>query len=67
MPIKTKFNSYVAPVVQQQMETPKDYSGMVNAVAQIGEVMVKSSEARDDTAGASKLSDYQTKSHMKLE
>ena len=45
MPIKTKFNSYVAPVVQQQMETQKDYSGMVNAVAKIGEVMVKSSEA----------------------
>ena len=66
MPIKTKFNSYVAPVVQQQMETPKDYSGMVNAVAKIGEVMVKSSEARDDTEVASKLSDYQTKSAMKL-
>ena len=66
MPIKTKFNSYVAPVVQQQMETPKDYSGMVNAVAKLGEVMVKSSEARDDTEVASKLSDYQTKSAMKL-
>lgn len=66
MPIKTKFNSYVAPVVQQHMETPKDYSGMVNAVAKIGEVMVKSSEARDDTEVASKLSDYQTKSAMKL-
>lgn len=66
MPIKTKFNSYVAPVVQQQMETPKDYSGMVNAVAKIGEVMVKSSEARDDSEVASKLSDYQTKSAMKL-
>ena len=66
MPIKTKFNSYVAPVVQQQMETTKDYSGMVNAVAKIGEVMVKSSEARDDTEVASKLSDYQTKSAMKL-
>ena len=66
MPIKTKFNSYVAPVVQQQMETPKDYSGIVNAVAKIGEVMVKSSEARDDTEVASKLSDYQTKSAMKL-
>lgn len=66
MPIKTKFNSYVAPVVQQQMETPKDYSGMVNAVAKIGEVMVKSSEARDDTEVASKLSDYQTKSAIKL-
>ena len=66
MSIKTKFNSYVAPVVQQQMETPKDYSGMVNAVAKLGEVMVKSSEARDDTEVASKLSDYQTKSAMKL-
>lgn len=66
MPIKTKFNSYVAPVVQQQMETPKDYSGMVNVVAKLGEVMVKSSEARDDTEVASKLSDYQTKSAMKL-
>ena len=66
MPIKTKFNSYVAPVVQQQMETPKDYSGMVNAVAKLGEAMVKSSEARDDTEVASKLSDYQTKSAMKL-
>ena len=66
MPIKTKFNSYVAPVVQQQMETPKDYSGMVNAVAKLGEVMVKSSEARDDTEVASKLSDYQTKSAIKL-
>lgn len=66
MPIKTKFNSYVAPVVQQQMETAKDYSGMVNAVAKLGEVMVKSSEARDDTEVASKLSDYQTKSAMKL-
>lgn len=66
MPIKTKFNSYVAPVVQQQMETPKDYSGIVNAVAKIGEVMVKSSEARDDSEVASKLSDYQTKSAMKL-
>lgn len=66
MPIKTKFNSYVAPVVQQQMETPKDYSGMVNAVAKLGEVMVKSSEARDDSEVASKLSDYQTKSAMKL-
>lgn len=66
MPIKTKFNSYVAPVVQQHMETPKDYSGMVNAVAKIGEVMVKSSEARDDSEVASKLSDYQTKSAMKL-
>lgn len=66
MPIKTKFNSYVAPVVKQQMETPKDYSGMVNAVAKIGEVMVKSSEARDDSEVASKLSDYQTKSAMKL-
>lgn len=66
MPIKTKFNSYVAPVVQQQMETPKDYSGMVNAVAKLGEVMVKSSEARDDTEVASKLSDYQAKSAMKL-
>ena len=39
---------------------------MVNAVAKIGEVMVKSSEARDDTEVASKLSDYQTKSAMKL-
>lgn len=66
MPIKTKFNSYVAPVVQQHMETPKDYSGMVNAVAKLGEVMVKSSEARDDSEVASKLSDYQTKSAMKL-
>lgn len=66
MPIKTKFNSYVAPVVQQQMETPKDYSGMVNAVAKLGEVIIKSSEARDDTEVASKLSDYQTKSAMKL-
>lgn len=66
MPIKTKFNSYVAPVVQQQMETPKDYSGMVNAVAKLGEVIVRSSEARDDTEVASKLSDYQTKSAMKL-
>ena len=66
MPIKTKFNRYVAPVVQQKMETPKDYSGMVNAVAKIGEVMVKSSEARDDTEVASKLTDYQTKSAMKL-
>lgn len=66
MPIKTKFNSYVAPVVQRQMETPKDYSGLGSALSTLGQLVGKSIEARDTATAEKAMSEYQTKSAIKL-